>query len=107
MKLPCLQQTSYLEGGPLIRMPLYLHVNQKSDDDDDAAVTLWGEWHKKLECQMKQRFIDMYMSFSNQPGNKKNSKLTVSRHAHSQTLFKSTILASVPVQPNDHTLSIS
>ena len=32
--LPCLQQANYLEGGPLIRMlPLYLHVNQKSDYD--------------------------------------------------------------------------
>ena len=34
--LPCVQQASYLEGGPLMWMlPLYLHVNQKSDDDDD------------------------------------------------------------------------
>ena len=32
--LPCLQQDSYLEGGPLVWMlPLYLHVNQKSDYD--------------------------------------------------------------------------
>ena len=29
--LLCMQQASYLEGGPL--MPLYLHVNQKSDYD--------------------------------------------------------------------------
>ena len=30
--LPCVQQASYLEGGPLMWMlPLYLHVNQKSD----------------------------------------------------------------------------
>ena len=29
----------YLEGGPLVWMlPLYLHVNQKSDDDDDLAI---------------------------------------------------------------------
>ena len=34
--LPCVQQASYLEGGPLMWMlPLYLHVDQKSDDDDD------------------------------------------------------------------------
>ena len=34
--LPCVQQASYLEGGPLMWMlPLYLHVNQKSDYDDD------------------------------------------------------------------------
>ena len=31
-ELPCVQQASYLEGGPLMWMlPLYLHVNQKSD----------------------------------------------------------------------------
>ena len=34
--LPCVQQASYLEGSPLMWMlPLYLHVNKKSDDDDD------------------------------------------------------------------------
>ena len=34
--LPCVQQASYLEGGPLLWiLPLYLHVNKKSDDDDD------------------------------------------------------------------------
>ena len=33
--LPCVQQASYLEGGPLMWMlPLYLHVNQKSDYND-------------------------------------------------------------------------
>ena len=33
--LPCVQQASYLEGGPLVWMlPLYLHVNKKSDYDD-------------------------------------------------------------------------
>ena len=31
-----MQQASYLEGGPLMWMlPLYLHINQKSDDDGD------------------------------------------------------------------------
>ena len=31
---------SYLEGGPLMWMlPLYLHVNQKSDYDDDDMTT--------------------------------------------------------------------
>ena len=31
-----MQQASYLEGGPLMWMlPLYLHVDQKSNDDDD------------------------------------------------------------------------
>ena len=38
--LPCMQQASYLEGGPLVWMlPLYLHVNQKSDYDDIYFVT--------------------------------------------------------------------
>ena len=33
--LPCVQQASYLEGGPLMWMlPLYLHVNQNSNYDD-------------------------------------------------------------------------
>ena len=33
--LPCVQQASYLEGGPLMWMlPLYLHLNQNSDYDD-------------------------------------------------------------------------
>ena len=32
--LPCVQQANYLEGGPLVWMlPLYLHINQKSDYD--------------------------------------------------------------------------
>ena len=36
LDLPCVQQDSCLEGGPLLWIwPLNLHVNQKSDDDDD------------------------------------------------------------------------
>ena len=35
--LPCVQQASYLEGGPLMWMlHLYQHVNQKSNYDDDV-----------------------------------------------------------------------
>ena len=31
-----MQQASYLDGGPLLWiLPLYLHVNQKSEDDDE------------------------------------------------------------------------
>ena len=38
--LPCMQQASYLEGGPLVWMlPLYLDVNQKSDYDDILLQT--------------------------------------------------------------------
>ena len=33
--LLCVQLASYLEGGPLMwMMPLHLHVDQKSDNDD-------------------------------------------------------------------------
>ena len=33
--MPCIQQASYLEEGPLMWiLPLYLHVNKKSDGDD-------------------------------------------------------------------------
>ena len=47
--LPCVQQASYLEGGPLMWMlPLYLQVNQKSDYDmmicylcDDDTLFHW------------------------------------------------------------------
>ena len=38
---PCVQQASCLEGGPLLWIwPLYLHVNQKSDDDDGQGCHL-------------------------------------------------------------------
>ena len=46
--LPCMQQASYLEGGPLVWMlPLYLHVNQKSDCDDDTTC-FCSEFRKKI-----------------------------------------------------------
>ena len=39
LNLPCVQQASCLEGGPLLWMwPLYLHVNQKTDDDDSVSI---------------------------------------------------------------------
>ena len=39
--LPCVQQDSCLEGGPLLWIwPLYLHVNQKSDDDDTKIIQI-------------------------------------------------------------------
>ena len=39
-----MQQAGCLEGGPLLWIwPLYLHVNKKSDDDDnDVCVNLSG-----------------------------------------------------------------
>ena len=46
--LPCVQQASYLDGGPLMWMlPLYQHVNQKSDYDDDMIFMTLAS--KKLE----------------------------------------------------------
>ena len=53
--LPCVQQASYLEGGPLVWMlSLHLHVNQKSDYDYDMIFndmsTLVGHfvsWEKR------------------------------------------------------------
>ena len=38
VNLPCVQQASCLEAGPLMWIwPLYLHVNKKSDDDDSLT----------------------------------------------------------------------
>ena len=51
--LPCVQQASYLEGGPLMWMlPLCLHVNQKSDEDDDndgSSRLYQPSWQTYLE----------------------------------------------------------
>ena len=46
---PCMQQASYPEGGPLMWMlPLYLHVNQKSEDDDVVILTMILHWKNKF-----------------------------------------------------------
>ena len=48
--LPCVQQASYLEGGPLLWMlPLYLHVNQKSDYDMIMMIPC-GHWKPSWSC---------------------------------------------------------
>ena len=48
--LPCVQQASCLEGGPLLWIwPLYLHVNKKSDDDDD------DEYQKNISCDQLRK----------------------------------------------------
>ena len=45
-----MQQASCLEGGPLLWIwPLYLHVNQKSDDDDDE--NLFYKISSKIQLQ--------------------------------------------------------
>ena len=52
-----MQQASCLEGGPLLWIwPLYLHVNQKSDDDDDFI-------HLKLF--MKLKYLNRCWQFTN------------------------------------------
>ena len=41
--LPCVQQASYLEEGPLMWvLPLYLLVNQKSRDDNQIDTIIWN-----------------------------------------------------------------
>ena len=48
--LPCVQQASYLEGGPLMWMlPLHLHVNKKSDYDDDNTLKYFSHFSQKTE----------------------------------------------------------
>ena len=59
--LPCVQQASYLEGGPLVWMlPLYLHVNQKSDYDDDMTHT-HIHTHKHT-CTEREREREIFSS---------------------------------------------
>ena len=51
--LPCMQQSSYLEGGPLMWMlPLHLHFNKKICDDDDNDDFMSFSWLKRIKfCQ--------------------------------------------------------
>ena len=83
--LPCVQQASYLEGSPLIWMlPLYLHVNQKSDyddDDDDWRYLTW-KWKpthtllpihlaisERFQIQSRQLLVyKSYLPLQNIPG---------------------------------------
>ena len=58
--LPCLQQASCLEGGPLLWIwPLYLHVNQKSDDDDDDEAEINQAFHST------SRYLDNLLNVDN------------------------------------------
>ena len=60
--LPCAQQASYLEGGPLVWMlPLYLHVNQKSDCDDDTAFLFRIQKKKSVIFSWKMCLIWSYV----------------------------------------------
>ena len=52
-----MQQASYLEGGPLVWMlPLYLHVNQKSDYDDmmNPKTTCTSSDHAKTPAKFQK-----------------------------------------------------
>ena len=52
--LPCVQQARYLEGGPLVWMlPLYLHVNQKSDYD------IW--YDMTGSCNTLVQILELYL----------------------------------------------
>ena len=45
-----MQQASCLEGGPLLWIwPLYLHVNKKSDDDDDRCLLNTGTFQMNFK----------------------------------------------------------
>ena len=68
LDLLCVQLASYLERGPLMwMMPLHLHVNQKSDyDDDDGALrvklflcTRGGKIAKVLTCPKEQIMLKL------------------------------------------------
>ena len=49
--LACVLQASYLEGDPLLWiLPLYLHINKKSDDDDDLAMLCITKVYTLLFC---------------------------------------------------------
>ena len=51
--LPCVQQASYLERGPLMWMlPIYLHVNQKSDYD-----MIYNVVHTLCQIKLKYHFL--------------------------------------------------
>ena len=54
--LPCVQQASYLEGGPLVWMlPLYLHVIQKSDYDMMMMETICMEYQCLFSQKKKEK----------------------------------------------------
>ena len=66
--LPCVQQASYPEGGPLVWMlPLYLHVNQKSYYDMifiyqikirlDISCELSARQKIHMKCQLSLKMI--------------------------------------------------
>ena len=56
--LLCLQLASYLQGGPLMRMmPLHLHVNKKSEYDDDDAVHKIFSMTSVKKCKVLYLFL--------------------------------------------------
>ena len=62
--LPCVQQASYLEGGPPMWMlPLYLHVNQKSDYDDMTVLPFF-KWQIHLSFLAGIRVFKLHPAFT-------------------------------------------
>ena len=60
-----MQLASYLEGRPLMwMMPLHLHVNQKSDYDDDILVSLILNFEADLSFS-KSRIQELSWKFPN------------------------------------------
>ena len=54
---PCVQQASCLEGGPLLWIwPLYLHVNKKSDGNDDDDELNWARKELYLSVIWQKMF---------------------------------------------------
>ena len=56
-----MQQASYLERVPLMWMlPLYLHVNQKSDGPDDDDDDEQHHWDVESQCPPQHCFSDIF-----------------------------------------------
>ena len=61
---PCVQQASYLEGSPLMWMlPLYPHVNKKSDDENKTRA-LWCNLCLRPRTQSSFEFCQCMMFFN-------------------------------------------
>ena len=51
--MSCMQQASYLEGGPMMWMlPLYLHGNKKSGANDDETSYILCQYDKKFDLRI-------------------------------------------------------
>ena len=75
--LPCMQQASYLEGGPLVWiLPLYLHVNQKTDYDDMIMI-YEKPTDLDLHCLQRQDISGFSRTRINQEHANADARLTI------------------------------